>query len=142
MANAAQPLPAELPEWRIEAAEGDPFFHPPPQPVAATAPAAKATPAASPSPAPPVAVSATPAPPPIPPRYLGRLLTPAGEALVFLAGGDAVFVARPGAAVGEGFVVQAVGAESLKLAHVASGTQVDIPLPPGVEASSVKDTRP
>lgn len=120
---AATDLPDELPDWRIEPARRDPFAVTPP----ATAPEpAKAAPPPAPSvTAPPVLAAA----PPISLRYLGTMVTPEGKRLVMLARGQVAVPVEAGAALEEGYVVQSVERDAVRLVYPALGTEVTIPIP-------------
>lgn len=118
------PLPRELAPWQIEPASRDPFapVAPPAQPVVA-APVAPA----------PVVLTPPPPPPPAAPginlRYLGRMTTPEGRHVVLLARGDAALTVQVGTTLEEGYVVQAVGSDAVRLVYPPLGTVVDVPIP-------------
>ena len=63
-------------------------------------------------------------------RYLGAMVTPAGERLVMLARGETSLGIQAGTRLEEGYVVESIGAEAIRLAYPPSGTVVDIPIPP------------
>lgn len=79
--------------------------------------------AAAPSTAPPAAA------PPVRLRFLGTMLTPEGGRVVMLASGDHVVVVRPGLAVEDGYIVQAVDVHAVRLLHAATGHRVDVAIP-------------
>lgn len=63
-------------------------------------------------------------------RYLGTMVTPAGQRLVMLARGDTVVTVQPGASLDDGYVVEAVGSDAIRVTYPPLGTVVDIPIPP------------
>jgi hypothetical protein len=112
--SAISPTPRPLSE-----AIADPFdpivVAPPPPP-----------PAPKPPPAPP------PPPPPPPPltwRYFGQMMLPDHKQQVFLARGEQVLPIEAGQQLDDGFIVDAITAENVRVRHVASGVQFSIALP-------------
>jgi len=101
---------AELPGRPLPAA-------PPPMAMVQPAPAVHL--------APPVAA----APVPLQLRYLGSMLTPAGERLVLVARGDTAYIARPGLSVEGGYAIQSIEANAVRVVHSSSGNVTDIPIP-------------
>jgi hypothetical protein len=79
-----------------------------------------------------------PAPPPAPRadmpavalRYLGTMVTPGGQRMVMLARGDTAVAVETGQRLDEGFVVQAIGPDLVRLAYPPTGGVVDIAIPP------------
>jgi hypothetical protein len=70
-------------------------------------------------------------------RYFGSMTTPAGERLVMLARGDNNgAVVQAGSQLDDGYVVQAIGSDAVRLVYPSLGTVVDLPLPPPPLASS------
>lgn len=126
--RAAMPLPSSLEPTTLEPARRDIFaaVEPPPPP---------APPSPKPFVGPPL-----PPPPPAPPamnwRYFGRMTTPAGEKLVMLARGDQTALVQPGTQLDDGYVVQAIGADAVRLTYPSLGSVVDLPLAPPPLASS------
>jgi hypothetical protein len=124
-APLAAALPSRLPALALEPARRDPFMPVPP-------PAPKPLPA---PPTPPAAILPPP-PPPLPSapavkaRFLGRLVTPAGDSLVFLASADKTWLAQPGDALEDGYMVQAVTEQAVELVYPPLGVKVTVPLPP------------
>lgn len=81
-----------------------------------------------------MSVANPPPPQPVAPpatalRYLGVLFNPSGERLLLLADGEAVVTATVGTALPNGFVVQSVANDAVRLAHAPTGTAIDVPLP-------------
>jgi hypothetical protein len=118
------PLPQALPAWDLGPARRDPFV-----PVSAPPPA-------EPPPVPmPVAVDAVEAqappsaPPPLTMRYLGTMVTPNGETLVMLARDDMAIPVQAGTQLHDGYVVRALTADAVRLAHPATGAVVELALP-------------
>jgi len=126
--GAALPLPAVLPELTIEPAQADPF-------EAVRGPQPKVPPAPQPAPAP--APAPTPLPPVVTPaqapklRYLGSLQAPNGQSMVFVARGasDQSMAVQVGTRLDEGYVVKSIGRGGITLAHAASGTEWNVPMP-------------
>ena len=118
-------LPARLPQLLIDAARRDPFV-----PIAASAPASAAalaaTVAVSPAPTPP----APPAPPPISVRFLGSMVNPEGERLLYLARGDAAVQVKVGDRLDEGYMVESLSAEAVGLVYPPLGLHVTVAIPP------------
>jgi hypothetical protein len=115
-------LPPQLEALQIEAARRDIFVpvEPPAPKVVPPAPA----PVAPPPPPP------TPMAPPMSWRYLGAMVTPAGQRLVMLAKGDTNVTIQAGTQLDEGYVVEAIGADAVRLVYPPLGTVVDLPIPP------------
>lgn len=120
--RAAAELPAALPATTLEIARRDVFVPvepPPPPPPPAPKPFV-----GPPLPPPP------PAPPPMNWRYFGSMTTPAGERLVMLARGEQSALVQPGTRLDDGYVVQAISPEVVRLTYPSLGSVVDLPLPP------------
>jgi hypothetical protein len=113
-------LPGRLDPQQIELARRDIFVpvEPPAPPVQSVQPAALS------------AVAPAPSPPEVTWRYLGAMVTPAGERLVMLARGDSSVTVQVGTRLEEGYVVEAVGSDAVRLAYPPLGTSVDVPIPP------------
>ena len=80
----------------------------------------------------PVRIVAPPTPPPVMEyRYLGKMITPAGEQLVYLAKGERVVLASIGHQLEDGFVVQAINADEIVLLYPRLGMLSPIPVPHG-----------
>lgn len=112
-------LPLRLEPNAVEPARRDIFA-----PVEAPAPKVQAPP-------PPTAPVA-PTPPTAPPmtwRYLGAMTTPAGERVVMLARGEATTTIRPGTQLDEGYVVEAIGGNAVRLVYPPTGTVMEVPIP-------------
>ena len=116
---------------RIEAAAGDPFE------VAVRRAPAVAVVAPAPVPVAPVA-SAVPAPPAVTYRYYGRLTKPGGEVVTLLSQGDAPVVVEPGLKLSDGYVVQAILPDAVRLSHASGGVVVDVPIPPPPTHSALR----
>lgn len=130
-ANAGPLLvdPKQMQPWALEPARRDPFIALPVATRLATAPPSTLT-----APSPPPPQSAPPPPQPAAPpvsalRYLGVLFNPNGERLLLLADGEAVVTAQPGAALPNGYVVQSVALDAVRVAHPPTGAAIDIALP-------------
>ena len=68
-------------------------------------------------------------------RYLGTMITPAGQRLVMLARGDTTVTVQPGTRLDEGYVVEAIGSDAVRLVYPPLGTVVDVPIPPAQPTS-------
>lgn len=72
-------------------------------------------------------------------RFFGRMTTPQGQVITLLARADHVVVVEPGQQLDEGFVVQSVDLDAVRLHHPPSDVHVTIALPPPtVEPLAVK----
>jgi hypothetical protein len=121
-------LPSTIPAWQIEPAKRDVFAAvvPPPPPVA------KAPPPVAPVVAPVVAAPVAPPAPTAPAinlRYLGAMVTPEGKQLVMLARGETTLTVQEGTRLDEGYVVQSIGREAVRLFYAANNTVLDVPIP-------------
>ena len=63
-------------------------------------------------------------------RSLGYLRSPSGENLVLLADGEAFVSVSVGIRLANGYVVQAIGQDAVRLLYPATGTLADVPIPP------------
>lgn len=120
-AAASGPLPAQLARAELEPAVAhDPFVGqaPPPPPQAQTKP-----------------VEPPPPPPPMAPtlsyRFLGRFVGPDGKTLVYLTRPDGRDLpVGVGTRLDEGYVVEAITAEAVKLHYPPLDQRTSIPIPP------------
>jgi hypothetical protein len=134
--SGAGNLPSRLPVIEFELARFDPFAGlpapPPPKP--------KAVAAVVPQPVAPVQVASAPLPPPEAPRlsyrYLGQFTDPAGVSQVYLAKNDAAFPIQVGTRLEEGYVVEAMGAEGIRLHYPALNAHAVISVPAASPANS------
>lgn len=128
----SQPLPARLDPLDLESSGRDPFV--PWRAQSQVPPFARA---AAPSPpavmALPGPVSAPPSAPPVAPqqalRYLGFFSSPAGQTVLLLADGEVALPVSVGTLLPNGYVVQSLGPEAVRLLYAPTATTVDIPLP-------------
>lgn len=106
----------------LSAARFDPFnglpANPPPQP-------APAQPAASPP-----AGSLAPVAPVLNYRFFGRMTTPQGQVMTLLAREDHVVVVEPGQQLDEGYVVESVDLNAVRLHYPPLDVHVSIVVPP------------
>lgn len=118
-----------LQPWTLEPAGRDPFVAlPVATPLAAAPPQVVVAPAA-PAPQTPLSPPPAAAPPVTALRYLGALFNPNGERLLLLADGEVVVTAQPGTALPNGYVVQSVALDAVRVAHPPTGAAIDISLP-------------
>jgi hypothetical protein len=62
---------------------------------------------------------------------MGSMTTPAGERLVMLSrANDNGVVVQPGTRLDDGYVVEGIGGDAIRLSYPPLGTVVDLPLPP------------
>ena len=118
------PLPGALPQLQIDPAKRDVFApYVPPAPPAPPAPRA---------PVPVAQVEPMPPPPQQAPvmslRFLGSMVTPAGERLVYLARGDTAVPVVVGERLEEGYVVSALTAEAVTLVYPPMELRVIVPI--------------
>ena len=115
--DRARPLPRELPVAQIDAARFDPFVGvvPPPPP-------------------PPPVVAAPPPPPPQAPapsyRFMGRMSGPDGAEVVYLMRGDSPVAVQPGTRLDDGYVVEAITKDAVRLLYPSMDARASIPIPP------------
>lgn len=127
--EALNRLPVTLPEFSIEPARRDPFAEPAPPtakpPIVSTVSKAQTTAAIEP------AVPIQPKAPPSTARYLGAIVNPEGVRIVMLARGDSVVPIEVGTPLGDGYIVQSIGINSVTLIHpqTSSAAEVSIPGP-------------
>jgi len=121
-ATVLPPLPSTLAALALEPAKRDLF--------AATVPIA--APASVPPVSAPVASLLTPPPqaPSIQLRFLGMMLNPDGQRLVYLARGDAAVLVGIGDRLDEGYVVESITADSVGLVYPQFNTRASIAIPP------------
>lgn len=117
-------LPAILPQIEIDPAKRDVFVpYAPPVPPPPPVPHA---------PVPVAQVAPLPPPPPQAPvmslRFLGSMVTPAGERLVYLARGDTAVPVTVGDRLEEGYVVSALSAEAVTLVYPPLELRVIVPI--------------
>ena len=122
-----QPLPTALVPVGVEPATRNIFASVVPKPAPTPPPPAMVRP-------PEPALAPLPPPRPIAPaqslRYLGYMLTPAGETLVLLADGETPVPVQPGTRLPNGYVVQTLGQNAVRLLYPLTDTVVDLPIPP------------
>lgn len=128
--HTAKPLPAQLDPSTPEPPQRDPFA--PVLPPAPPTPPPVVT-AEKPFVGPPAPVA--PTPPALTHRYLGRMTTPTGEAMVFLASPSRTVAVKAGDRLDDGYVVESVNDHSVQLVHPSFDVRVAIPLP-GAAAQS------
>jgi len=117
-------LPAQIPVATIDLAERDPFV-----PVQAPAP----PPIVQPAPASPIFYGPPAPPAPVAPqmnyRFVARMLTPAGDSLVYLTNDLRTVAVNAGDALEDGYVVESITPENVTLAYPPLGVRMLIPLP-------------
>lgn len=124
---ASVALPQHLPTLHFGKAVFDPF-------VGALALPVPAKPAPQLAPAPVAYISAPTAPavpntPAVAYRYLGQMIGPAGQRLIYLARGEQSIAVQVGTRLDDGFVVEAMDAAGIKLHYPPSNSRALIPMP-------------
>jgi hypothetical protein len=123
---ASAVLPGGLPRVVFDKAEFDPFV----AVVAPTPTVAKPPPVTSaPPPVQPPPTVARQAPPQNY-RYMGTLVDPSGRQWVYLARGDASVPVALGTQLDEGYVVEAIDPDGVRLLYAPMDARVVIPIPP------------
>ena len=115
------PLPAALEPLAIEPATRDPFVPYEPPPVS--------SPPLPDPPAPPI----PPLAPPLSYRLLGAMTGPDGYRVTFLLKGESAVPIAVGTVLDEGYRVDSVEGDAIRLRHLDHGTEVTIPVPPPPE---------
>ena len=117
-------LPATLPHIEVDPAKRDVFVP--------YAPPALPPPPVARAPVPVAPVAPLPPPPPQAPvmslRFLGSMVTPAGERLVYLARGDTAVPVIVGDRLEEGYVVSALSADAVTLVYPPLELRVIVPI--------------
>ena len=126
-ADGAPHLPSVLIPVALEPASRDPFarWHAPP-PLALTAVSEKRSALVLPAAPTPSPAQPPPAAPSQGSRYLGSMTTPAGERIVLLSEGDAALAVEVGSRLASGYVVQAIGADAVRLIYPPTGALVNL----------------
>jgi hypothetical protein len=116
-------LPARLPVHSLDKSDFDPFVGLQPTPAAA--------PPLAPPPKPFVGPIYVPPPPPpsIQYRYLGQMIDPTGKQVVYLARPDKEVPVSVGTHLDEGYVVEAITAEGVRLHYPALDARTVVPIP-------------
>ena len=114
----------------LEPAARDPFVMEVQAPVVSPKPPA-------PLPPPPVVMAApvTPSMPPLSLRFAGRMRTPEGEDVVYMADGDNSLAITVGQSLPNGYRVEAITAKAVELRYLPSNvtTRLELPEPPKYE---------
>jgi hypothetical protein len=118
---SAAPAPAAWPEVEVTPALGDPF--------AAAAPPT-AAPVVAVAPAPPPAEPPPPSAPALAHRFFGRVVGPDGQLLTLLTRTGEPVAISEGQALDDGYVVEAVRADAVRLVYPPMGVFIELPLPP------------
>lgn len=127
--EAMNPFPPSLPEFKIEPARRDPFAGASPpttkSPIGTAVSKTQTTAEIEP------ALPTQPKAPPPTARYLGAIVNPEGVRIVMLARGDSVVPIEVGTPLGDGYIVQSIGINSVTLIHpqTSSAAEVSIPGP-------------
>ena len=122
-------VPERLAAVTLEQASFDPFAGVQP-PAPAAPPPAK--PFVGPIYVPP------PAPPAINYRYLGQMTDPEGKTLVYLSRSDKDVLVAAGTSLDEGYKVEAITSDGVRLIYPPAGGRVTIPIPPAPPDSAVR----
>lgn len=117
-----QALPEQLARLDLEPAVGDPFA----DGTQAALEAIRPVPPTAPT---PILAPVLPSPPSLNYRFLGLLMDPQGLRKVFLARADKEFLVEKGSLLEEGYLVEAITAEEVKLVYEPLQHRVSIPIP-------------
>jgi hypothetical protein len=118
----AAPAPRPWPDVDVGSALGDPFaVAPPPVPIAPPAPVAPPPPPAEPLP---------PSAPALAHRFFGRVVGPDGQLITLLTRTGEPVAISDGQALDDGYVVEAVRADAVRLVYPPLGVVIELPLPP------------
>jgi len=130
----AKPLPP-VTRGSLEKASFDPFVGVQPPPPA--------PPAAAPAPKPFVGPLYVPPPsaPSLNYRYLGQMVDPAGQRLVYLAGPQKDVAVSVGTRLDEGYVVEAIAEDGVRLHYAPLDARVVIPLPSSAGVAQLSGIR-
>ncbi len=114
--------PVRWPEVEVAAAAGDPF---------SVAPAPQQTPPNLPPPSPPPVPAAAlpPAAPALEHRFFGRVVSPDGQQITLLTRTGVPVAVSEGVPLNDGYVVESVRPEAVRLVYPPLGTVVDLPIP-------------
>lgn len=72
--------------------------------------------------------------PPVHYRYLGSFVGTGGQPLVFVANGESHQEVRTGSPLADGYTVESIGPDVIRLRHPLLDTLAEIPIPPIGEA--------
>lgn len=118
---------------RLEPALRDPFAAeaaPPPMPPAPPAAAAVVAPLAPPAPPTPPPEPQPPAPPTLNLHFTGRMLTPAGELVVYARVDGKHVLLAPGVELANGYKVARITPTAVEFSHGPLNASARLPLPP------------
>lgn len=115
------PLPEQLNRPGLESARNDPFVLPPPPPVVVKL-APPPVPVAPPAPPPPMA-------PPLDLRYSGRMTTPDGQQVVYVALGETSLTIAVGQSLPNGYRVDAITPRAVEFTYPPLNTTARLELP-------------
>lgn len=68
---------------------------------------------------------------------MGQLVDPAGKRLIYLARPDKEVAVTVGTRLDEGYIVESIATEGVRLLHPPSANKVLIPVPHGAEVSAL-----
>jgi hypothetical protein len=140
-APVALPLPARWPLLVLSSSGKDPFtgMSPSVQPPLPVPEGANAV--VLPAFAPGAATAQVPAPEPVTPvappvsyRFVGTFVGPGALPRVYVASGDANHEIGPGTLLPDGYVVESIGPQAIRLRHPLLDGLAEIPVPPAAEA--------
>lgn len=124
-------LPEQLPLVALDEARLDPFvgFAPPPiaqpQPIRLKPKPVQSVEQVAPLP---------PSPPPVSYRYLGKLVDPQGQVLVYLTRQDEIIQVSNGTKLPDGYVIESISANSIRLHFPSLDARAMIVIPPAKES--------
>ena len=138
-APAPKPLPMRWDAPMLEPARRNPFGDVP-APVAPAAPPAPKL--VVPQAAPVVAAHAPPAAArPFAYRYVGRVIDPQGQRVVYIGHGDVVLAVQSGTQLGDGYVVEMLSESTIEFVNPATQHRHTMAIPPEAAATAAADNR-
>jgi hypothetical protein len=91
---------------------------------------------------PPVATAPAPSLPTFSYRYLGRMVDPLGQRVLYLAKGDSAVVVQQGTQLSEGYVVDTVSESTIEIVNTATQQRHLIAIPPDATATASTRSAP
>ena len=116
-------------------------------PFGAEAPISAARAASVPAPVPKLVVAQAPAVPvaaaivaPFGYRYVGRVIDPQGQRIVYVGRGDQVVTVQAGTQLADGYVVESMSESAIEVVHAPTMQRQTIAIPPDATATAVNSS--